>query len=55
MRITTKSLPHKVGVADIANPELKKVAMLFMENFKSLDARLSAVEKAINDDQKKGG
>lgn len=55
MKIRTRHLPHKVGVADIANPELKKIAMLFMENFKSLDARLSAVEKAINDDQKKGG
>ena len=55
MKITTKPLPHKVGVADIANPELKKVAMLFMENFKSLDVRLSAVEKAVNDNQKKGG
>lgn len=55
MKIITKPLPHKVGVADIANPELKKIAMLFMENFKSLDVRLSAVEKAINDDQKKGG
>lgn len=54
MKITTKPLPHKVGVADIVNPELKKIAMLFMENFKSLDKRLSAVEKAINDDQKKG-
>jgi hypothetical protein len=29
--------------------------MAILENFKSLDTRLSAVEKAINDDQKKGG
>lgn len=50
-----KPLPHKVGAADIANPELKRVVMLFMENFKSLDARLSAVEKSVNDNQKKGG
>ena len=55
MKIITKPLPHKVGVTDITNPELKKIVMLFMENFKSLDTRLSAVEKAINDDQKKGG
>lgn len=53
--VVSKPLPHQVGTADIASPELKRVAMLFMENFKSLDARLSAVEKAINDDQKKGG
>lgn len=53
--ITTKPLPNKVGTADIANPELKRVAMLFMENFKSLDARLSSVERAINENQRKGG
>lgn len=55
MKITTKPLPHKVGTADIANPELKRVSMLFMENFKSLDARLAAVERAITENQKKGG
>lgn len=55
MKIITKPLPHKVGVTDIANSELKKIAMLFMENFKSLDVRLSAVEKAVNDNQRKGG
>lgn len=48
MKIHTKPLPHKVGTADIANPELKKVAMLFMENFKSLDVRLAAVERKLS-------
>ena len=54
-KVETKPLPNKVGTADIANAELKKIAMLFMENFKSLDVRLSAVEKAVNDNQRKGG
>ena len=54
MKIITKPLPHKVGTADIANPELKRVAMLFMENFKSLDTRLAAVERAITENQKGG-
>lgn len=41
----SRPLPHKVGVSDISNPELKRVAMLFMENFKSLDSRLAALER----------
>ena len=53
-RMITKPLPHKIGVADIANPELKRVAMLFMENFKALDTRIAALERAWNN-QKKGG
>jgi hypothetical protein len=40
----TKPLPHMVGVADIANPELKRVTMLFMENFKSIARQLSEVQ-----------
>lgn len=55
MIVTTKPLPHKVGIADIANPELKRITMLFMENFTSLDSRLAKVEKVINDNQKKRG
>lgn len=55
MSARTKGIPHKIGTADIANPELKRVAMLLMENIKSLDTRLAAVEKAVNDNQKKGG
>ena len=50
----TGGLPHRVGVSDIANPELKRVAMLFMENFKSLNTRLAAVEKTVKDSQNKG-
>lgn len=53
-KVITKPLPHKIGVADIANPELKRVAMLFMENFKVLDTRIAALERAWNN-QKKGG
>lgn len=47
-QVNTKNLPHKVGIADIANPELKRVAMLFMENFKSLDRRIAALERKIS-------
>ena len=52
--VKTSPLPHKVGTADIANPELKRIAMLFMENFKALDRRIAAVERVVNN-QKKGG
>lgn len=39
-----KPLPHRVGVADIASPELKRVTMLFMENFESIARQLSEVQ-----------
>ena len=54
-KIITAPLPHKIGTADIKNAELKRIAMLLMENFKSTDKRLVAVERAINEIQKKGG
>lgn len=41
--MTSNVLPHQIGVSDIANPELKKVAMLFMENFKSIARQMTEV------------
>lgn len=55
MSARTKAIPHKIGTADIANPELKRVAMLLMENIKSLDNRLAALERTVNEERKKGG
>lgn len=51
--IVTKPLPHKVGTADIANAELKSVAMLLMENITSLKTQLEAVQKAIQEMQRR--
>lgn len=43
--IVYKDLPHKVGTAEIASPELKKVTMQFMENFLALGGQVSALQQ----------
>ena len=48
------ALPHKVGSAEIASPEIKKVVMQFMENFNALNKRLAALERKTSQ-QNKGG
>jgi hypothetical protein len=40
-------LPHKVGNAAIASPELKTVVMQFMENFLSLGGCVSDLQEAV--------
>lgn len=53
-QIKMKPLPHKVGTADIKNVELKRVAMLFMENFNSLHGQVRQLYKAVEELQRKG-
>lgn len=50
----TEKLPHQFGTADIASPELKKVAMMIMEDIKFLHRQLASVQAAIRE-MKKGG
>ena len=40
-------LPHKVGNASIASPELKTVVMQFMENFLSLGGCVSDLQEVV--------
>ena len=47
--IVKKPLPHKVGTADIASAELKRVVMLLMENIVSLKMQLEAVQTAVTE------
>lgn len=46
-KIISKPLPHSIGVTELANPELKRIVALIMENFKSEHAQLAATQKAI--------
>ena len=51
---TTSNLPHKVGSAEVASPELKKVVMQFMENFNVLNRRVAELERKVSQ-QNNGG
>lgn len=55
VKITVRPLPHKVGTADIKSPELKKVTMQFMENFKFIERQMNNIQNAVIELQKKGG
>ena len=48
-KVETKPLPHKVGNASVANPELKTVVMQFMENFLSIGGQLKTVQEAVRE------
>lgn len=52
--VVSKPLPHRVGTADIANPELKRVTMLLMENIVSLKKQLEAAQNAVRELQRGG-
>ena len=54
MDVITAPLPHRVGTADIANPELKRVALLLMENIVALKKQLEAAQAAIRELQRGG-
>ena len=53
IKVETKPLPNKVGTADIANTELKRVVMLFMENIVSLKQQLETAQAAIRELQRR--
>ena len=53
-KIAVQPLPNKIGTADISDPQLKRVAMLFMENFLSLSRQLKQVQAAVAELQKGG-
>ena len=50
--IVAKELPHKVGTAEIANAELKNLAMQFMENFMALGGQVADLQRAAIELQK---
>ena len=50
--IVAKELPHKVGTAEIANAELKNIAMQFMENFTALGGQVADLQQAAIELQK---
>ena len=52
--VITRPLPHRVGTADIASPELKRVTMLLMENIVSLKEQLEAAQNAVRELQRGG-
>ena len=49
IKVETKPLPNKVGTADIANAELKKVTMLLMENINSMKKQQETAQAAIRE------
>lgn len=49
--VISKPLPNAIGSAEIADPTLRRVVTLIMENIKSLHAQLAAVQKAVNEIQ----
>lgn len=51
--IVTKPLPHKIGSASISNAELRKVAMLLMENCVILAKQLADLQEAVRELQRK--
>lgn len=53
MKIEIKPLPHKIGTAEIANAELKKVTMLLMEDLVSIKTQLEAVQIAVRELQRR--
>lgn len=47
MSAANSIIPHMVGNAGIASPELKNVVMLFMENFKALGGQVADLYQAV--------
>jgi hypothetical protein len=52
-KVETKPLPNKVGTADIANAELKRVAKLLMEDIISLKQQLETAQAAVRELQRR--
>lgn len=48
-KVVSRPLPHRVGTAEVADAQLKSVAMRFMENFRSVAAQLAEVQAAVRE------
>ena len=49
MKKNAADIPHKVGSAEIASPELKKIVMQFMENFLALGGQIADLHSALRE------